>query len=176
MTKEIIAETSRLILRKFIPDDDEAFYHLNADQEVIRYTGDPPFASVEAAREFIEGYQAYDNYGFGRWVVEDKNEQRFVGFCGLSRNEQNDVDLGFRFFRADWGKGYATESALMSLKVGFEDLHLPYLVGRAATANGASIRVLEKIGMTFWKYDGCKGIADAVYYRMDAQDYFSSKR
>ncbi len=40
-----------------------------------------------------------------------KHSDSFIGWCGLKLNEQNLVDLGFRFFRREWNKGYATEAA-----------------------------------------------------------------
>lgn len=175
MPKEIITETSRLLFRRFLLEDAAAFFQLNADPEVIRYTGDPPFESVQAAHKFIEQYTAYADWGFGRWAVLEKASGEFIGFCGLSKNEQGDVDLGYRFMRSVWGRGYATESARVSLKLGFESFRLPYIVGRTAIANTASIRVLEKIGMSYWKHDGCKGIADAVYYRLDQATYLKQK-
>ncbi|MEO0582968.1 MAG: GNAT family N-acetyltransferase [Bacteroidota bacterium] len=176
MKEEIIAETSRLLFRKFVPDDAAAFFQLNSDPEVIRHTGDPPFESVETARTFIEQYTAYHTWGFGRWAVIEKDTDTFIGFCGLSKNEQDDVDLGYRFFQSKWGKGYATESAKASLDLGFRTFALPYIVGRSAIANPPSIRVLEKIGMTYWKHDGCKGIAEAVYYRIDSNTYLDAEK
>ena len=176
MKEEIIAETSRLLFRRFVPDDAASFYQLNLDPAVIRHTGDPPFESVDAARTFIEQYKAYQKWGFGRWAVIEKDTNAFIGFCGLSRNEQDDVDVGYRFFQSKWGKGYATESAKASLELGFHTFDLPYIVGRSAIANPPSIRVLEKIGMTYWKHDGCKGIAEAVYYRIDRDQYLRSEK
>ncbi|MEO1807856.1 MAG: GNAT family N-acetyltransferase [Bacteroidota bacterium] len=176
MKEEIITETSRLWFRKFVPGDATAFFQLNLDPEVIRHTGDPPFESVESARTFIEQYKAYEKWGFGRWAIIEKDTDAFIGFCGLSKNEQGDVDLGYRFFQSKWGKGYATESAQASLDLGFRTFSLSYIVGRSAIANPPSIRVLEKIGMTYWKHDGCKGIAEAVYYRIDRNTYLDTEK
>ena len=58
-----------------------------------------------------------------------------------------EVDLGFRFLKAYWNQGLATESAVACLDFGFEVLGLPEIVAYVMPENGASIRVLEKIGM-----------------------------
>ena len=42
-----IAENENILLRTWLPEDALFFYHLNADPDVMRYTGDPPFESVE---------------------------------------------------------------------------------------------------------------------------------
>lgn len=52
-TPPFIFETSRLRLREITPDDAEQAYALNADPEVLRYTGDQSFASVPDAKEFL---------------------------------------------------------------------------------------------------------------------------
>ncbi|MDG2052996.1 MAG: GNAT family N-acetyltransferase [Flavobacteriaceae bacterium] len=47
------------------------------------------------------------------------------------------------------GKGYATESAKMALDYGFNTLKLTEIIGRVSKDNISSIRVLEKLNMTF---------------------------
>ena len=47
----------------------------------------------------------------------------------------------------EWGKGYATEAAKGMLKYTFNDLQAHRVVAFCNTLNGASIRVMEKIGM-----------------------------
>lgn len=55
-----ISETPRLILREFELYDANSMWELNSDPEVIKYTGDPPFASIEKAREFLLNYEDYE--------------------------------------------------------------------------------------------------------------------
>ena len=91
--------------------------------------------------------------------------------AGLKLNEQNLVDLGFRFFRKEWNKGYATEAAHACLEYGFLELDLKEIIGRVARQNKASIKVLEKLSMDYWKNDSCKGIEDSLYYRITKEKY-----
>ena len=147
-----IIETNRLKLRELTPADAQHFFDLNADLEVIKFTGDPPFENVGAAREFLENYDQYEKYGYGRWAVILKETGEFTGWCGLKYlPELDETDLGFRFFRRHWNKGYATESALACIEFGFKKLKLKRIVGRAMAANSASVRVLEKTGFEFVK-------------------------
>ncbi len=169
-----IIETSRLILREFLLEDAQNMFALNQDFDVIKYTGDGAFESVDSAREFLSKYNHYQQHGFGRWPVITKQDNRFIGWCGLKKNEEDFVDIGFRFFKKDWNKGYATESAKACLDYGFSILKLEEIIGRAAKANVASIRVLEKLGMQYWKDDACNGISDAVYYKIDKSDYLKN--
>ena len=82
---------------------------------------------------------------------------------GLPRH---DATFGIVTGKEHWGKGYATESARATLAYGFSELEMEEIIGRAAQANTASIRVLEKLGMEYWKQDSCKGIDESAYYRI----------
>lgn len=171
-----IMETSRLILREFTVDDTYDIYALNADPEVIRYTGDPPFETVESARDFLNNYMDYENNGFGRWAVIRKDSNTFLGWCGLKLNEQNLIDLGFRFFSREWNKGYATEAARACLEYGFLKLNLKEIIGRVAQENKGSIKVLEKLSMEYWKNDSCKGIENSLYYKISKEKYLKNTK
>ncbi|MCC6412920.1 MAG: GNAT family N-acetyltransferase [Saprospiraceae bacterium] len=165
--QHIILETPRLYLREMTPADAENAYLLNLDPEVVQYTGDEPFESVEEARKFLEKYDHYRKYGFGRWAVILKETGEYLGWCGLKYiAEDDEFDIGFRFFKKHWNKGYATEAAKPCLELGFKKFNMPFIVGRAMKANVGSIRVLEKCGLTYWKafdFDGEEG----VVYRID---------
>jgi RimJ/RimL family protein N-acetyltransferase len=147
---KIILETQRLLLREFELSDAQKMYELNLDKDVLQFTGDEPFESVEKARLFLQNYTAYQLYGMGRWAVIRKNDNEFLGWCGLKFMKEEDIyDVGYRFFKKCWGRGYATESASKSLEYGFQQLHLEEIIGRVMKENIASIRVLEKIGLKY---------------------------
>jgi len=147
---EPIIETSRCYLRELSVDDAQSFYDLNADPEVVKYTGDKSFGNVAEARSFLEGYNQYQLYGYGRWAVIDKATNAFLGWCGLKfLPESGEVDLGFRFFKRYWNQGYATETAKACVDYGFNNLNLKKIIGRAMEANIGSVKVLEKTGMSF---------------------------
>ncbi|WP_378173403.1 GNAT family N-acetyltransferase [Aquimarina sp. SS2-1] len=170
---KIVVETHRLLLREFEVSDAKDLLKLNSDPEVLKYTGDDPFTSVDDARLFLRNYNDYQKNGFGRWAVILKKTHQFIGWCGLKLNEEKQVDLGFRFYKNEWNKGYATESSKASLKYGYEELDIQEIIGRAALENKASIKVLEKTGMTFWKHTKIDSIPNAVLYKLHKQDYAS---
>lgn len=147
----VILETDRLLLRNFTIEDAPLIYQLNLDPEVIRYTLDP-VRDIEHAREVLEKtiLPQYALYNHGRWAVLTKPGKEFIGWSGLkARPERHEIDLGFRFIKSAWGKGYTTEAAWACIQYGFEKLHLERIVGRAMPENKGSLRVLEKCGMAF---------------------------
>lgn len=153
--------TDRLILRELSVDDTYYFHLLNEDPEVIQYTGDVSFKNTEVARQFLAGYDHYEKYGLGRWAVIRKEDNAFLGWCGLKYSpDKNEHDIGFRFFKQHWNKGYATEAAKKCIEVGFNTFKLPFIVGRVMKKNTASIKVLEKIGLTLvsdYNFEGHEG-------------------
>ena len=146
----IILETPRLLLREFLISDANHFYTLSLEPDVLTYTGDPPFESVQKSEEFLKDYYQYKRYGYGRWAVVLKETGEFIGWTGLRHSDlMYQTDLGFRFFKQHWNKGYATEAGEACVQYGFQKLNLERIVGRVMKDNMASIRVLEKCGMTF---------------------------
>lgn len=165
---KIILETERLYLRAFTINDSCNLFKLNSNPKVVQFTGDSAFKSIKAAKIFIENYSDYEKNGFGRWAVCLKSTDTFLGWCGLKLEQpSNEVDLGFRFFEAQWGKGYATEAASACVHFGFSELKLKRIIGRAYVANQRSIAVLKKSGLIFskhFKYDD----QPAVLYTIEA--------
>ncbi|WP_341904996.1 GNAT family N-acetyltransferase [Fluviicola taffensis] len=161
-----ILETPRLYLREMTPEDAEAAYILNLDPEVLRYTGDDPFQSVEEAKTFLENYASYRTYGFGRWGMILKETGEYLGWCGLKYTpELDEFDIGYRLMKKFWGKGYASEAAEACMKLGFEQFDMKTIVGRAMPTNLASVRVLEKIGLTYLENRFTDGTEEVIYIK-----------
>lgn len=145
-----ILTTDRLYLREFTPDDAQLLVDLNSDIEVTRYTGDGP-VTIEEAKKVLNDVilPQYSNH-MGRWAVHLKDNDEFIGWSGIKYLESlNEYDLGYRFFKKHWGKGYATESAKAVMEYALNTLKLKTVVGRAAIDNHNSIKVLEKSGLKF---------------------------
>jgi [ribosomal protein S5]-alanine N-acetyltransferase len=161
----VVTETNRLLLRTFTINDAQLIFDLNNDPEVTRYTYDP-MTDTEQARLVLENVilPQYALYNHGRWAVHIQPDLEFIGWCGLKYiPERNEIDLGYRFKKSAWGKGYATEAAYACLKYGFEKLKIPKITGRAVPENEDSWRVLEKIGMQFTCEETVDGYLSKTY-------------
>jgi RimJ/RimL family protein N-acetyltransferase len=144
--------TDRLWLRRWRPDDREAFARLNADPRVMEFL--PRLLSREDSDALVERIEAhFERHGFGLWAVEVPGVTRFAGFVGLAipRFEARFtpcVEIGWRLGAEHWNHGYATEAARTVLEFGFQPLQLEQIVSFTVPANVRSRRVMEKIGMT----------------------------
>jgi len=163
--KNIILSTPRLYLREFTIGDAQLLIDLNSTIDVTRYTGDGPVKDLEEAKRILTEiiFPQYKNK-IGRWAVHLKDTNEFIGWCGLKYiADNNEVDLGYRFFKQYWGKGYATESAKAVLDYGINTMHLKNIVAQAAKANTASLNVIKKLGFVYLKDDLCAHDEAEVY-------------
>jgi [ribosomal protein S5]-alanine N-acetyltransferase len=146
-----LLETDRLLLREFDEADALAYYSLGSDPLITRYTGAPPLTSLEQALEVLRSNPLadYQRRGFGRWACVLRQSGAVIGFAGLKwLDELQEVDLGYRLLPAYWGRGLATEASQAALNYGLRHLKLQRVIGLVDPANLASVRVLEKLGMT----------------------------
>lgn len=150
---EVFVETERLLFRELTPADAAGMFTLDSDPEVHRFLGNRPvttLAESEAVIEFVR--RQYRENGIGRWAVELRATGEFLGWAGLKlmreplNGHMNFHDVGYRFIRQFWGRGFATEAAQASVAYGFGMLHLPVLYATADLRNQASRTVLGKVG------------------------------
>lgn len=146
-------ETLRLRLRHCTFADLDALWRIRSNAEVMRLIGDRKPQSRAQVRELLyEIINHWRQYGFGRWAVIDKTDNRLIGLCGLNYlDHTEEIEIGYLLARAAWGKGFATESAKATLRYGFEELQLEQIVAVAFPENIASRKVMEKLGMTYVK-------------------------
>jgi RimJ/RimL family protein N-acetyltransferase len=147
----IILETPRLLLRQFTEADALLILQLNNEPGVLQYIPEQELESEEQALKVLVDIilPQYKN-NLGRWAVHTKDNNEFIGWCGLKwLKETDEIDLGYRYKPSAWGKGYATEAAQYTLNYGLQQLRLKKIVAHAHIDNIASQKVLEKIGMQF---------------------------
>jgi RimJ/RimL family protein N-acetyltransferase len=147
-----VLETERLILRLLNEDDAPFILRLVNEPSWLRYIGDKGVRSLEDARGYLRNgpLDMYARYGFGLWLVARKEDAAPLGMCGLiKRDALPNVDIGFAFVPDAWGQGYALESAAAVLAKGRDDFGLKRIVAITSLDNASSIRVLEKIGLSF---------------------------
>ncbi|WP_226659119.1 GNAT family N-acetyltransferase [Pseudalkalibacillus hwajinpoensis] len=149
--KTHIFSTERVILRKMVPEDEDALLELFSDKAVMAYY--PSCKNRHDTVKWIEWtLHHYKVYGFGMWIVEDKETGQFLGQCGLVLQKLVlgvEVELGYLFAKRYWGNGYATEAAFACKKYAFKELGLSRLISLIDPRNKASLKVAKRIGMTY---------------------------
>ncbi len=144
--------TPRLKLRRWVPNDREAFAAVNADPRVVEFL---PNALTRDESDAVADRIAahFEQHGFGLWAVELPGVAPFIGFIGLSTPRFDApftpcIEIGWRLAADFWNRGYATEGARAALAFGWNALKLNEIVSLTVPANQRSRRVMEKLGMT----------------------------
>ncbi|HLW31337.1 MAG TPA: GNAT family N-acetyltransferase [Aequorivita sp.] len=161
---KIHIETDRLLMRDLMIEDAQSMFEMDSDAEVHTFLGNKPIATLEEAKKTIDFIQKqYIENGIGRWAVVQKESGEFIGWSGFKLvtdvvNEKTGYhDLGYRFIKRYWGKGYASETAIASLHHGFTELGFKEIVGIADVSHTASNSILKKVGLikkNEFVYDG----------------------
>jgi RimJ/RimL family protein N-acetyltransferase len=130
-------------------DDLEAWHAISRDAEEAWFGA--PNSTLDDARANLGKHMRHqDSHGFGLWAVELRATHEVIGVTGLTHlADSAEIEVGYRFLRKHWGKGYATEAALASIQFGLGELRLERIVAVTLPTNRASRHVMEKCGMTF---------------------------
>ncbi len=150
----ILLKTNRLLLRELNENDANFILELLNTEGWLHYIGDRHVHSATDALKYIHNgpVSSYQKYGYGLYLVALKETETPVGICGLIRREKwEDTDIGFAFLPQFTGKGYAMEAAVAVLADGKERHHLDRIIAITLEENKASVRLLEKLGMTYEK-------------------------
>jgi len=141
--------TARLHLREFVKSDFRAVLAFSSDPRVTRYLFFGP-RDEDSTADYLDGLLASQRERPRtrfELAVEEIESGCVIGACDLSFIERNVVDLGYMLAPDSWGNGLATEIALALADAAFFDLRADRVISTVDVNNGASIRVLEKIGM-----------------------------
>jgi RimJ/RimL family protein N-acetyltransferase len=168
-------QTSRLTLRPLLSKDAEVLYNIYQVEGVLQYFPNPTPPPLENVKRFVAAQETHwGKYSCGNWGVLPHGEEEIIGWAGLQfLPETNEIEVGYLLNRIFWGHGYATESALASLEFGFQHLNLDQIIALVHPENIASIRVIEKCGMSLIDQKMYFGII-LLRYRIDASDYQNS--
>jgi RimJ/RimL family protein N-acetyltransferase len=143
--------TARLRLRPYAADDLAALHAMFSREDVCRYL---PWAPMdhEQARAKLE--QRLRQAGLGGdsnamvVLAEEAATGQTVGeFMLRLASQALQGEIGWSVHPDFQGRGFATEGAREMLRVGFDELGLHRIIAECDPLNGASVRVMEKLGM-----------------------------
>lgn len=157
--------TDRLFLTALQSKHFEGFASMDEDPEVMRYILDGKTQSrSDSWRRMAELIGHWQLRGFGIWAVEEWETGVFLGWVGFFQPEGRPrVDFGWRFLRAGWGRGYATEAAKAAIQYASTHGPLVNVTSIIHPDNLASIQVAKKLGAQYDKTIDFLGTPNACY-------------
>lgn len=139
--------TDRLELRRFRPEDAEAFAAYRSDPAVAHYQSwDAPF-SLDLARTTVAGFATGDPLQPGWFQYAIALDGLLIGDIGLNTfTNLMQADIGYTLAPAYQGKGYATEAVRALLEHLFTERDLHRVSAECDARNTSSARLLERLG------------------------------
>jgi RimJ/RimL family protein N-acetyltransferase len=146
--------TSRLGFRTWQPFDLDDFAAINADTEVMRFF-QKPLSKEETLAMMERMSRLYEDKGYCYFATDLLETKELIGTIGLGwKTFEADftpcVDIGWRIGQKWWNQGLTTEGALACLDFA-KQKNIGNVLSMASVGNLASIQVMKKIGMSYWK-------------------------
>lgn len=163
----IIAETERLILRRYKKEDLQDLFEYVSDEQVVAFE---PYKAMSLGEA---GENLAWRIGTDEMIaVELRDGRKMIGNVYMGKREFDALEIGFVFNRNYWGNGYALESCEALLRQAFSrGIHRIY--GECDPENIRSWKLLEALGFRreahllqnvwFWKDEGGKPVWKDTY-------------
>lgn len=144
--------TERLRLRPFTRGDVDAVLSYRQRPDVAEFLFDTAMNHemvTEAVQQRIGQTSLYDEGDKIILAVERIEDNELIGEVSLILRslESEQGEIGYIFHPDVHGRGYATESAKALLAFGFDEYGMHRIMARCDARNGASYRVMERLGM-----------------------------
>ncbi|WP_409423567.1 GNAT family N-acetyltransferase [Pseudoalteromonas sp. RW-H-Ap-1] len=154
--------TKRLNFKLMDEKDWQKLFELDQDPAVMQYlTQGKPTSLEDIKTKGIPRMLAYRNeqQGWGLWQVTLREGNTFIGWVLVrpmgffsDTPDFSDIEIGWRFKQASWGKGYATEAAQAICSTIEKQSQVKAISATALTANVGSINIMKKLGMQLQHY------------------------
>jgi RimJ/RimL family protein N-acetyltransferase len=142
----------RVRLRPFTADDFDALLAIQSRADVARWlyweprSADEVRAALDRKIRGTSFQRDGDSLSFAV-VLKETSDVIGDGSLFMVSAEHRQGEIGFVFHPDHHGRGYATETARLLLRLAFEEFGLHRVIGRLEPRNEASARVLGRLGM-----------------------------
>jgi [ribosomal protein S5]-alanine N-acetyltransferase len=138
--------TNRCELRVISENDYSHMMKLYTNEKVRAFLG-----GVISEEAFASRYKAMmesPNVHL-HWSVYKKDSNEFIGLiCFDTYHDGIQIEIGYQFLPEYWGQGYAKEVIEELLHYGIETLQYSKILAETQSANVASCKLLQSVGMT----------------------------
>lgn len=147
-----IAETERCVIREYGEADLDSLFALYEDKELSRYTEE--LFAYDEEKEFQRAYarNMYRFYGYGMWLVFEKESGELIGRAGLEHRDyhgETELELGYLIGKKYQRQGYATEVCQCILGIARSMTDFPRINCLIDAENAPSIALAEKLGFSY---------------------------
>ena len=109
-------QTERLLFRKVLPSDFEAWLPFHEDKRSSEFwEGLPSDPKIACQEQFDRIFERYENNLGGMNALISKSTGEFIGLCGLLKqtvDQIEELEIGYSILPNYWKQGYASEAAI----------------------------------------------------------------
>lgn len=146
-----ILVTERCVVKEFSMEYLDALFALYAGEGMTTYI--EPLFDYEEEKEYQKSYIQcmYGFYGYGMWIVCDRQSGKLIGRAGLEHREAlgGELELGYAIGVPYQRKGYAQEVCRAILAYAREHLEQTSVCCLIEEGNTASEHLAEKLGFSW---------------------------
>lgn len=156
--------TPRMRIRALRRSDLRELHRLYGDPEVMSHITGRPRTVWETGRRLRKDLRLHRVHGFGLCLAIRADDERVLGRVGLEPRVTDsgmEGELAWMLHREFRGRGYATEAATALLDWGWAH-GLSRIYAETDPANGASLRVMNRIGLVQVGRSGSDLVFDAI--------------
>ncbi|MBK7659609.1 MAG: GNAT family N-acetyltransferase [Betaproteobacteria bacterium] len=164
-------ETPRFVVRPLVADDLAGLMAVNGDEAVTRHLPYATWKSMDDARAWLSRMEGIQATGTAiQFVIADRADGKPVGTCLIFRHDEGSAraELGYVLGRAHWGQGAMQEALSALLDCAFTQLGIRRIEAEVDPRNGASCRVLGRLGFTREGLLRQRWVADGVAYDVES--------
>lgn len=160
-----VLTAARVTLRPFTAADLAAVHALWTEATLRRYLwGGALLTKAQTAEALAASNADFSSRRFGLWGVYTHGDDRLVGFCGARSGPASAPELVYGLLPEVWGQGLAAEAASAVLEYLFATLGHAEVTAAADPPNQKSVRLLERIGMSFQHQAKVDGLETLFYH------------
>ena len=155
-------ETNRCTMDKVKDSDYEKIRELYTNVKVRKFLGG--VVSNERFKSSFTDMLTFEEDSF-YFVVRLKDNNEVIGLVSLDKHHDGvSTEVSYQFMPQYWGHGYAEEVIRKIIDYAFDELLIKKIVAETQSANKASCRLLEKVGMS----------VEQIVLRFGAEQYIFS--
>lgn len=171
---------SRIILRRWTPDDAHQLMEAFSDQEVMQYWDSPAMQDLEDMEAYINRSVSVSDEYHCAYVVQIRETGDLAGFVNYHHRESLNrrLEVGYLLKQRFWRKGLAKEAMRVLISHCFENLNSYRIEATVSPGNEQSMNLLRSLGFIceggpmrarLWTSDGRK--LDAFMFGLLAPDW-----
>jgi len=159
-----VLTTERLGFRPFDDADFSDLERLDMDPEVRAHFPDGIATSAQIHARIARSQHSIEANRCPEFAVIELATGRFAGRAGFGVIEGGEIEVGYVFLKEFWGRGLAQESLRALLAWARGNLTVPQIVAYAPCTHLASLNVMKKSGMHYFKTNNMRGVPCDFYH------------